>query len=181
MNAIAQAGVSRRSLLATVTTVMAGLGLAGCGVLTSATTQISGDAQQVTDDINNVANGLAGVLPNVQSITGVASSVVTGIQNGVAQIKSLAATVSTAVKSGIQTAAPYISQIAGLVGTISSSLTGMGASVPSWVGDVLTAAKTILPIALSLAGVALAGAPSTGMTAAQARSILAAAAKGVPA
>lgn len=168
--------VSRRTLFSTVATVMAGLGLSGCGVFQTATTQVTGDAQQVTDDINQVAAGLAGVLPNVQAITGAAASVVTGIQSGVAKIQSLAAAVSTAVKSGIQTAAPYISQIAGLVGTISSSLSGMGASVPSWVGDVLAAAKTLLPIALSLAGVALAGVPSTGMTAAQARKILAAAA-----
>lgn len=176
MNAIERAGISRRKLFATVSTVMAGIALAGCDIFQNATTQVMTDAQQVTDDINSVANGLAGVLPNVQTITGAAASVVTSIQDGIAKIKALAANVSTAVKSGIQTAAPYISQIAGLVGTISSSLNGMGASVPSWVGDVLTAAKTILPIALSLAGVALAGAPTTGMTASQARKILAAAA-----
>jgi phage-related protein len=173
--------MTRRSLLSATATVMAALGLVACDTVGTAVTQVSSDADQVTADINSVANGLAGVLPNVQAITGVAASVVTTIQNGVAQIKSLAATVSTAVKNGIQTAAPYISQVASLVGTISSSLTGMGASVPSWVTDVVTAAKTVLPVALSLAGVALAGAPSTGMTVAQARAILAAAAQGTSA
>lgn len=166
---------TRRNLLTTITAVMAGLGLAGCGVATTAITQLSSDAQQITDDINNVANGLAGVLPDVKAITGGAAAVVTKIQDGVAKIKALATTISTAVKSGAQTAAPYISQIASLVGTISSSLTGMGAAVPPWVGDVLVAAKTLVPVALSLAGVAMAG-PTTGMAPAQARSILTAAA-----
>lgn len=178
-----RAGVSRRSLFATVSTVIAAVALAGCDVFTQATTQISGDAQQITDDVNAVAAGLNGLIPNVTGITSAANSIVTDIKAGVTKIQGFAASVTSAVKTGVQAAGPYINAALGVVGTIGGDITGLssaGVTVPTWITDVISAAKVVLPAALSLAGVALAPPPGL-MTLTQARYLLKAAAAGTAA
>lgn len=174
----------RRQLLTSAVALL-GLGVAACadlpGVVGKVGDSVSDSATQITDDINQLAAGLSGILPDVKAVTGLAAGAVTTVQNSVAKVKDLAAQVAAAVKGGVTLAAPIISQIASAVGAISGTLSGSGVALPSWVSTVLLAAKTVLPIALSLAGVALAAPPSTGMTASQARAILSAAAMGRPA
>lgn len=170
---------TRRQIL-TIAAAIPLVSLVACQEATNVTTAVTDAATQLTNDINTITAGLAGVLPNVQGITGAGAAIVADIQAAIAKGKTLAAQVSTAVQNGVSKAAPIVNEVAGVVGAIASDVAGLGnlgINVPSWVADIVLAAKTLVPIALTLAGVALADAVvATGMSADQARLILRAAA-----
>jgi len=139
----------------------------GLALATTGCAQLS----KVTSDADTIANGVAAILPTIQAITGLSASVVAKVQAGIAVLKSAAASLSGAVAGGATTASQ---QLAAGLSAVTGALNGV--NVPPWVSTVLSAAQTLLPVALQLAGVALAGPPSDGKATAQARAVLVAAA-----
>lgn len=139
-------------------------GMSSCGVSVS----------QLASDANTIANGITAVLPTIQTITGLSTEAAAQVTKAITAIQAGAASLAGAAASGASAAAQAV---AGGVSAISSALSSY--SVPSWVSTVLSAAETLVPLVLEAAGVALAAnpaAPSSGMTPAQARAILTAAA-----
>lgn len=159
--------MNRRELLILLTGTP--VALAGC-----APAQIS----QVVTDANAIANGLAGILPSIQTITGLAGGALNTVNNAISSIKNAASTLQTATGGVAVTAANAIQT--GLA-VISSALGSF--KVPSWVQIVLTAAQTVVPVIMSAVGALtpLGATAPTGMTVAQARAILQAAASGAAA
>ncbi len=128
---------------------------------------------QITSDANIIADGISAILPTIQSLTGLAGGAYQTVVNAVNAIKSAAATLSSATGGVAIDAAQAISAS---IATIASALSNF--KVPPWVSTVISAAETVAPIIIQALGVLprMAEGHSTGLTAAQARGVLVAAA-----
>lgn len=156
--------VSRRALVRGAVLIPVGLALsaAGCANLS-----------QFASDASTIANGLAGILPTIEGVVGVGTSVAATVNDIVARIQAGATALAGAAGPGAQT---IVQQIGAGISALSTALTGF--TLPSWVSTVISAAGALLPVVQGAVGLLIAArqAPS-GMTADQARSILLAAAK----
>jgi hypothetical protein len=156
--------MNRRALLASSVAV---LGLAGCATTTTSTV-----AATVVSDAGLIADGLLSLLTSVGSIVGITPATVAAIGNYVAQAKAAAATIVPTITAAL--AAPSVQTIGSAVSSIMSALGSF--SLPASIQTLLTAAQTLLPVLETAVGIAVAVAATPGgMTADQARAILAAA------
>lgn len=153
--------ISRRGLVTTAALFPIGY-VVGCTEL-----------QKVTSDADTIANGVAAVLPTIQALTGISAGVVAKVEAGISAVKTAAAQLGSAVAAGASTAAQ---QLAAGVSAVMAAVNGI--AVPSWVTAVLSAAQTLAPIVMQVAGVVLAGPAPDARAVAVARATLLAAAKG---
>lgn len=124
----------------------------------------------MASDADTIANGVAAIMPTVQTITGISDAVVAKVGSVIVAVKSAATTLATAVGQDAVAAATTISNgIADIKANLSSF------TLPSWVSTVLSAAETLAPIVMQAAGVILPLAPAPEAVK-QARAVLLAAA-----
>lgn len=158
--------ITRRSLFGTTALILVGA-LSGC----SASVPTVSVPQWVTD-ANTIATAFAkSLLPALASLTGMTASSISQIQTWVTNLGTLASQLASAAASGTNVNA-LIALFGQTVNNIVVALTG--SALPASVQTLLTAAQTLLPLILSVAGVALAG--STAMSPSAARALLLAAA-----
>jgi hypothetical protein len=162
--------LNRRTLLSSAALGAVAIGIAGC---TTAQTQT---INQVVDDVNTLAGGVAAILPSLTTITGFAADTVAKVQGYIANIEGVASQVASVASQGASAVAPLVSNLGSLVSSIYVALGG--SSLPSSVSLILQAAQALLPVILTAAGIALAPAAAPSMSAAQARLVLRAAAVG---
>lgn len=155
--------VSRRRLLRAAVTSAAILPIGyvvGCA-----------EVAKVTSDADTIAGGIAAVLPAIQAISGISTSVVAKVQSGISAVKAAAAVLASATGAGAATAAQAV---AAGVSAITTALQGF--TLPSWVSTVLSSAQTLVPLVLQVAGVIMAGEMPDPKAITQARAVLMAAA-----
>jgi hypothetical protein len=131
---------------------------------------------QAENDATAVADGIAGILPSISTITGLAGGAYDTVVKAENAIKSAASALLTATGGAAIDAANAIPTALAAIGAAIGNF-----KVPAWVSTVLAAAQTIVPIILQAVGAAtggLAAMAPTGMSVAQARAILKAAAAG---
>lgn len=124
---------------------------------------------QAESDATTIANGVAAILPTVQTLTGISQNVVNSVTKGIAAIKAGATSLASSAVNAASTAGQ---EVAAGVAAVNAALSNV--SVPSWVSTAVSAAETLVPILLQVAGVAAAPAPAPpgSMTVAQARAFL---------
>lgn len=145
---------SRRFVLASLPIWLALL--AGCSQVAKA-----------TSDASIIADGISAILPVVQGMVGVSQGTIAAVQSAVVRVKSAASVLETAVGQPAQMAA---SELAAGIATVNAATAGL--TLPGWVSTALQAAQTLLPLVLSLAGVALGGPSPTDESVANARKTL---------
>jgi hypothetical protein len=126
-------------------------------------------ASQLQSDVTALSTGLSGVVAALQAVPGVAASVIAQAQTAIATIQANA----SAIASALTPSATTVQSISSAVTALSGLLTPFFPGAPA-IAAVIQAAVAIVPVILSEAGVsgAVAGA-GVGMSAAQARAILA--------
>ncbi len=152
--------ISRRALL----TLSASASVAALAACTAGQQAI---VSKVTSDASVIADGISAILPVVQGVVGISAGTVAAVQGAVAKVKAAASVLENAVGSTAQTAA---SELSAGVAVVNAATTGL--QLPGWVPAALQAAQTLLPIVLSLAGVALGGTMPTEAAVANARATL---------
>lgn len=142
------------------------LGLAGCsGGLSGAV----GGLPQYAQDAQTIATALQQVVSDVGAIQGVPSTAIAKVQGAIAQLTSLAGQIGSAA-SGLAGQMP--SNLLGSFGQLALNVvSGLGGtSATGTLGTVLQGVMSVLPVILSVAGIALA--PQGGMSPAEGRSVL---------
>ena len=154
--------MNRRTILTTALMLPIGYVVQGCASI-----------PQVVSDANIIADGITAILPTIQALTGLGGGAYQTVLNAVNAIKSAASTLATATGQAAITAATAIPTA---ISTIAAAIANF--KVPSWVSTVISAAQTVAPVIIAALGVLprMAEGGGTGLTVAQARGILIAAA-----
>jgi hypothetical protein len=128
--------MNRRHILA-----FAGSGmlLAGCSTLTATTTLNT----TVISDVTTIANGLAGILPVIDTITGLSGTALSDIASAITDLQSLAAQFTTV--TSISGAQPLVQQVETDINTVVAAL-AMVPVLPPMVEVALQAVNLLLPI-----------------------------------
>jgi hypothetical protein len=129
--------------------------LVGCQAVSTAIVKLPQWAQ----DAQTIGGALGKVAGVIGTIQGVPATVIATVQDAVATVQRLAGEIGSTASTATSTAG---SAITGLVSGFGSAVTRAigsiaGISVPSWVSTALSAAATLLPTILQVAGVVLAG------------------------
>ena len=161
--------MNRRKLLTTAGLGAVSLGVAGC--MTTGTPAVI--ANTVVTDASLIGDGLLSILSSVAATMGVSAPTVATLGTYLAQIKAAAAAIVPGIAAAA--AAPSVATIGAALNNVVALLSGY--TLPASVTSVLAAARALLPIIETGVGIAIAvGAPASGLTADQARAVLAAAA-----
>lgn len=164
--------MDRRALLRTTTFLVPVLALAACSGVTKAVDAVVAVAPQVARDAAMIADALAAILPTIERIAGVSSTVMDKVSAAVATVRATATAIAgatTATAGGlVQQLSSGVASVVGLLG---------GAAVPPWVSTVLAAAGALVPLIEQGVGLVTSAMPHTArrMPADEARRVLASA------
>jgi hypothetical protein len=163
--------MDRRNLVKAAVWLPIGFVVSRCTAPPATTTGTTGGTTSVAtvaSDSSLVASGFSAILPFLTTLANIPASLVTTIQNGIATVQSAAASLTASNGAGASLAQTLASGVSSVVSSLSNF------TVPSWVTTILSAAQTLLPLILSVAGVALAAAAPDPRAVAAARAALAA-------
>ena len=154
--------ISRRKLF---TTTALGVILFATGCAGTATSSPAPSISDLVANATAIVTGLSNFIPSVNGL--LPPNTMAQVQGWLAQAKGLVTAISGMTAPNTAT----ITSFASIVGNIVTTLGGNSTTATIAQG-VVGAVQTLLPIILSLAGVALAGPAATGMTPEQARAYL---------
>jgi hypothetical protein len=149
--------MNRRTLLRATVAVPALAALAACGASLS----------QVTSDVQTIASGLAGIMPQISSIPGIAASSVAKLSGYLADLKSLASQVAANATPSATTIQQVASDVQAFADLALPLIPGGAVYVVA-----INAALALLPGLLAAVGVSAGSLEAPEMTPAQARSVL---------
>jgi hypothetical protein len=129
--------ISRRSLLSAV---------AAAPLLSACAATIDQNVQNVISDVNILANGLRGMIPQLTALNlpGLTSNVMGTVDAAIAGIQSVAAAVSAVTTTAA--AQPLIQKIETYLNTIVGALAPLALLLPPPIGLIVTAATILLPV-----------------------------------
>lgn len=111
--------------------------LAGCSTTSTPTA-----VQTAAADVGDIASGLAAIVPQLGSVTGLSAANQQTIETAVDDLQSAATALQSA--SSITAAQPLVERVEADVNAVVDALAGM--SLPGTIGEVVDAAAVLLPV-----------------------------------